>query len=89
MGYFAEIYDGIVKRVIVADSQEWCEKHLGGVWVETTIDGSIRKNYAAVGFTYDKGRNAFIHPEPPGALSLDENTLRWVVKEPAEILHKK
>lgn len=33
--YFAEIQDGIVTRVIVAKSQEWCEQRLGGTWIET------------------------------------------------------
>jgi hypothetical protein len=34
--YFAEIdANGLVIRVIVAPSQEWCEERLGGTWLET------------------------------------------------------
>jgi hypothetical protein len=33
--YFAEVSGGLVQRVIVAETQEWCEEHLGGTWVET------------------------------------------------------
>ena len=33
--YFAQIADGLVTRVIVANSKEWCESRLGGTWIET------------------------------------------------------
>ena len=33
--YFAQIADGLVTRVIVANSKEWCESRLGGTWEET------------------------------------------------------
>lgn len=33
--YFAEIANGLVQRVIVAQSREWCESRLGGTWEET------------------------------------------------------
>jgi hypothetical protein len=56
--YFAELDNNeIVKRVIVADSKEWCEQHLGGVWVKAQdlLD-------AAIGYTYDSNENKFISP---------------------------
>ena len=56
MAHFAEIVDGLVVRVIVADTKEWCDENLGGVWVQTsynTVGGvhqlggePLRKNYA-------------------------------------------
>jgi hypothetical protein len=61
---FAEIdSDNIVIRVIVADSLEWVEETLGGVWLETFKDGT-RGHMAGIGYTYDADRDAFIPPQP-------------------------
>lgn len=61
-------------------------------WVQTsynTIAGvhtkggvPLRKNYAGIGYTYDKMRDAFIPPKPFNSWILDENTCNW--KEPKE-----
>ena len=32
------------------------------IWKQTSYDGSIRKNFAGVGHTYDEDRDAFIPP---------------------------
>jgi hypothetical protein len=48
-------------------------------WVQTSYNGTIRKNYAAAGYTYDADRDAFIAPEPVGNLGLDENTCQWIM----------
>jgi hypothetical protein len=79
MSHFAEIKDGIVVRVIVADDLQWCESNLGGTWLQTSYSGSIRKNYAGVGYTYDETRDAFIAPEPEGNLGFDETTCQWIM----------
>jgi hypothetical protein len=79
MSHFAEIKDGIVVRVIVADDLQWCESNLGGTWLQTSYFGSIRKNYAGVGYTYDEARDAFIAPEPEGNLGFDEATCQWIM----------
>lgn len=47
-------------------------------WVQTSYNGSFRKNYAGVGFTYDQNRNAFIPPKPFPSWLLEENTCLWV-----------
>jgi hypothetical protein len=62
MAHFAEIIDGKVARVIVAHTQEWCEKNLGGTWVQTSYTGSIRGKYAGIGDTYDSATDTFIAP---------------------------
>ena len=36
-----------------------------------------RKNYASKGFTYDKGRDAFIPPQPYPSWTLNETTCLW------------
>jgi hypothetical protein len=81
MSHFAEIQNGIVLRVIVAESLEWCETYLGGSWLQTSYTGSIRKNYAGVGYTYDVERDAFIAPEPEGNLGFDETKCQWIMPE--------
>jgi len=41
-------------------------------------DGTpLRKNYAGVGFTYDKERDAFIPPQPYPSWTLNEDTCLW------------
>ena len=79
MSHFAEIENGIVIRVVVADDLAWCESNLGGSWLQTSYSGSIRKNYAGVGYTYDEARDAFIAPEPEGNLGFDEATCQWIM----------
>lgn len=61
---------------------------MGGVHYTTDKDGqrtpsadqtkAFRKNYAGIGFTYDKERDAFIPPQPGPDWVLDEDTCLWV-----------
>ena len=37
----------------------------------------FRKNYAGLGYTYDKDRDAFIPPKPYASWVLDETTCLW------------
>jgi hypothetical protein len=65
----------------------FCHTLLGGIWVQTSYNtqgnthilGGVpfRKNYASIGYTYDKERNAFIPPQPFNSWVLDENTCLW------------
>ncbi len=97
MAHFAEIDENnIVVRVIVAD-QEFIDSGAVGDpknWIQTSYntDGGehakggapMRMNYAGVGFTYDKGKDAFIPPKPwrfPSYI-LDDKTCKW--KPPVE-----
>jgi hypothetical protein len=52
---------------------------LGGTWVKTSYNATIRKNFAGIGFTYDAVRDAFIEPKPDNAIGFDENTCQWIV----------
>ena len=38
---------------------------------------ALRKNYAGIGYTYDRERDAFIPPKPYNSWLLDENTCNW------------
>ena len=59
--YFAETdSNGVVMRVIVAENIEWCQKYLGGKWVETFMDAKDMHNYAGIGYSYSDEKKNFI-----------------------------
>ena len=47
------------------------------VWKQTSYNGTIRKNFAAVGYTYDESKDAFIAPKPYASWVLDDDTCLW------------
>lgn len=47
-------------------------------WKQTSYNGNFRKNYAGIGFSYDKNRDAFIPPKPHDEAVLDETTCQWI-----------
>ena len=79
MSYFAKIENNIVTKVIVADADffETFVDDSAGTWLETKMDGSIRKNYAGIGFSYDSTRDAFIPPQPYPSWILNEDSCQW------------
>ena len=85
MAHFAELDENnIVLRILVTDNDypnegyDWLVETLGGTWVQTSYNATIRKNFAGVGYTYDSERDAFIAPKPFESWELDEATCRWV-----------
>lgn len=84
MSHFAEIDENnIVTRVLVGDNNmpnegyDWFVENLGGTWIKTSYNGSIRKNFAGIGYTYDEQLDAFIPPKPFESWSLNEETCLW------------
>lgn len=43
---------------------------------------ALRKNYAGIGYTYDRDRDAFIPPKPYASWILDEQTCLWNAPTP-------
>jgi len=43
---------------------------------------ALRKNYAGIGFAYDKDRDAFIPPKPYASWTLDEASCLWEAPVP-------
>lgn len=79
MSHFAEIdSDGNVLRVIVAESAAWCEQWLGGNWIQTSYNATIRKNYAGIGYKYRADLDAFVPPQPIFNYDLNPDTADWV-----------
>ena len=66
--------NGVEKEYIGA---AFCEKLFGGTWKQTSYNGSIRKNYAGVGYTFDAASDAFIPPKPYNSWLLNEDTCLW------------
>ena len=46
-------------------------------WKQTSYNGTFRKHYAGIGYTYDSIRDAFIPPKPEGNWILNEETCLW------------
>ncbi len=89
MSHFAKVLNGIVTQVIVAEPEffDTFVDSSPGEWVQTSYNTHggqhpegrpLRKNYAGIGFTYDRERDAFIPPKPEGDYALNEETCLWV-----------
>jgi hypothetical protein len=92
MAHYAEINtdNNKVKRVLVVDNEQedrmgelgislWlCANFGGDRWVKTSYNGTVRKNYAGIGYTFDEQRDAFIPPKPYPSWILNEDTCLWV-----------
>jgi hypothetical protein len=53
----------------------WSNGYLA--WKQTSYNGTFRKNYAGIGYTYDPQRDAFIPPKPFPSWTLNEDTCLW------------
>ena len=93
MAHFAELDENnVVLRVVVVDNKEtadatgvekehigaaFCERLLGGRWVQTSYNANIRKNYAGIGYTFNESIDAFVPPKPFPSWLLNETTAQW------------
>jgi len=88
VSHFAKVLNGIVTQVIVAEP-EFFDTFVDtspGEWIQTsynTFAGQhpegrpLRKNYAGIGYTYDRERDAFIAPKLDDSWVLNEETCQW------------
>lgn len=80
MSHFAKIDNNyIVQEVIVAD-QNFINSGVVGDsfrWIQTSYNGNFRKNFAGIGYKYDRLRDAFIPPQPYPSWILNEQTCLW------------
>jgi hypothetical protein len=89
MGHYAKVVDSKVIQVIVAEPDFFTTfvDSSPGEWIQTSYNthGGIhqlggtplRKNYAGVGYTYDRERDAFIPSQPYPSWILNEETCLW------------
>lgn len=89
MAHFAKVVDGKVVQVIVAEPEFFNTfvDSSPGAWIQTSYNTHggvhtnggtpLRKNYAGIGFSYDRARDAFIPPQPFPSWTLNEETCLW------------
>jgi hypothetical protein len=89
MSHFAKVSNNVVTEVIVAgaDFFDTFVDSSPGEWIQTsynTLGGvhknsetPLRKNYAGIGYTYDKDKDAFIPPQTYPSWTLDKDTCLW------------
>ena len=92
MAHFAQLENNVVTKVIVVNNEiiidengneseqigiDFCSNLIGGTWKQTSYNGTIRKNYAGIGYTYNEVCDAFIAPKPYNSWLLDEITCQW------------
>jgi len=97
MAHYAFLNKNIVTEVIVGidenklieglTPEEWYGNFKGQECIRTSYNGNIRKNYAGIGFKYDKTRDAFIAPKPTchKEVALNEETCRWICPNPEHL----
>jgi hypothetical protein len=89
MAHFAKVLGGKVIDMIVAE-EEFFDTFVDdspGTWIQTSynthggehrLGGTpLRKNYAGIGYIYDKTRDAFYAPQPYPSWTLNEETCLW------------
>lgn len=80
MAHFAKLDENnLVTQVVVVNNQvllddagveveqkgvDFCVNLFGGIWKQTSYNGSFRKHFAGVGYLFSDELNAFIPPKP-------------------------
>ena len=94
MSHYAKVTDGKVTQVIVAEAEFFNTfvDSSAGEWIQTSynthggvhVNGGtpLRKNYAGIGYTYDRTRDAFIPPQPFASWTLNDETCLWDAPTP-------
>lgn len=79
MAIYAKVSNSLVEQVIVAEPEFFNSfvDDSPGEWIETKMDGSLRKHYAGIGYTYNQTLDAFIPKSPYSSWVLDEETCLW------------
>jgi hypothetical protein len=89
MAHFAKLGSGnIVETVHVVHNNVATTEQAGvdflnnlyntsDTWFQTYKDGSLRKNYAGVGYTYNQTKDAFIPSQLYASWTLNETTCLW------------
>ena len=105
MAHFAQLdSNNVVTQVIVVGNKDtadangvekesigvaFCERLFGGNWKQTSYNGSIRKNYAGVGYTYNVSLDAFVPPKPYASWVMNNYTAQWDAPTPMPTDDKK
>lgn len=89
MAHYAKVLNGKVINVIVAEESFFDDfiDTSPGEYIQTSYNTAggvhtnggtpLRKNFAAIGYTYDSDRDAFIPPKPYASWTLNDETCLW------------
>ena len=98
MSHFAQVVNGIVQQVIVAEQDVIDSGMFGTGWIQTSyntrggihydINGQVdsghalRANYAGIGDVYDPTNDVFYAPQPYSSWTLNQSTWLWEAPVP-------
>ncbi len=104
MAHFAELDENnkVIQVIVVHNNEllddngneseqkgiDFCVNLLGGNWIQTSYNGTIRKNYAGIGMFYDPIADHFFSPQPYPSWILDADA-QWQPPIPAPIEERK
>jgi hypothetical protein len=73
-----EVIVGIDETELIEglDTETWYGNFRGQVCKRTSYNGTIRKNYAGIGYTYDPVADHFFAPQPYPSWTLDSDA-KW------------
>jgi hypothetical protein len=89
MSHYAQIQNGIVTQVIVADEDFIASGAVGPAseWIQTSYNTqggvhaqggtALRGNYAGIGYTYDSEHDVFYAPQPYASWTIASPTWTW------------
>lgn len=70
---------GIAYLKKIHANQPWIDKC---IFVKTSYNNNIRKNYAGIGYLYDEITDRFVPPKPTGDnWRFDDENCKWVLNE--------
>ena len=94
MSHFAKVVNGLVTQVIVAEPEffQTFVDSSPGEWIQTSYNTRggvhanggtpLRKNYAGIGYSYNRVKDAFIPPKPFASWTLNDDTCLWQAPTP-------
>ena len=100
MAHFAKVENGVVTQVIVIEQDVLNTGHWGdpASWVQTSYNTRggvhtqggvpLRKNFAGIGYTYNRTIDAFVPPKRYPSWVLNETTGLWDAPKPKPDMEK-
>lgn len=92
MSHFAQVKNGLVQQVIVAEQEfidtlpdraDWIQTSYNTRHNQHSLGGTpLRGNYAGPGFVYDQANDVFYPPQPYASWQLNTTTWSWTAPQP-------